>query len=367
MGQIILHTGLSSRLYDGTTALLGRLPGGLLHANVASCAVFAAISGSSVATAVTIGSIAIPEEEKRGYEHKIVLGSLAAGGTLGGIIPPSIGFVIYGAITGESISALFMAGMFPGILIALLFMAYIAVRVKTKPQLAPPYEKMTMKARIPVIVSMWPVFIIMAVVLGGIYLGIMTPTEAAAAGAATALILGLAYRKINLQVMKLSLRDSVKSTSMILIIAVGAQLLSASMNILRIPDAMIDWVIALPYSPIVIMIGIYIMYLFLGCFMDGISITFITLPITYPIVVSLGFDPIWYGVVLELLIEMGLITPPVGINCYAIHGLRPDRSLIDVFRGIIPFFFMMAIALAIITVFPQIATWLPSTMQRLGG
>lgn len=363
MGQFILHSGLTSRLYDGATALLGRVPGGLLHSNIGSCAIFAAITGSSVATAVTIGTIAIPEQEKRGYDRKLVLGSLAAGGTLGGIIPPSIGLIIYGAICGQSIGALFIAGVFPGIIIALLFMAYIAVRVKMKPQLAPAFEKMLLKRRVLTIRGMWPVLVIMALVLGGIYLGVVTPTEAAAVGVSAALAFGLVYRRVNWQMMKASLRDTIKATSMIMFILVGAQLLSAIMSMLRLPDSMVGWVISVPAPPLAIMIGIYLFYLFLGCFMDPISMQVITLPITFPIAVSMGFDPIWYGVVVEILMEMGLITPPVGINCYAIHGLQPDRPLSDVFIGIIPFFFMMAVALVIVTAFPEIVTWLPNTMR----
>jgi len=362
MGQIILHSGLSVGLFDGATALLGRFPGGLLQANAGAQGLFGAISGSSIASSVTIGSIAIPEEDRRGYDHKMVLGSLAAGGALAGLIPPSIGMIVYGAITGQSVGALFMAGLLPGVMIILLFMVYIAVRVEMKPQLAPPVEKMPLKLRVLRIINIWPFLVIMVVVLGGIYMGVTTPTEAAAAGTITALAFALAYRKFKWQEMKASLRGTVKATSMIMFIIVGAQLLSSTMVALRLPDELIRWVISLPVPPLVIMVGLYVMYLFLGCIMDGISMQVITLPITFPIAVSLGFNPIWYGVITELLIEMGMLTPPVGLNVYAIHGICPQYPLSDVFAGIIPFFLVMGVSLAIITAFPEIATWLPGMM-----
>ena len=367
MGELLLRSGMSDRLYTGATALLGKLPGGLLHANIASCSVFAAISGSSVATAATIGTVAIPELEKRGYEHRIVLGSLAAGGTLGILIPPSIAMIIYGSMTGQSIGRLFIAGIIPGIMLALLFMGYIAVRVMTKPQLAPPYEKIPLKRRVLQVIGIWPIFLVMFAVLGGIYLGVTTPTEAAAIGALMALAFGLIYRKLTWSILRQCLRTTVKTTSMIMFLVVGAQLLVGILTSERVPDNILAWVSSLAISPLAILILIYFVYLFLGCFMDGTSLMLVTLPIVFPIIDALGFDPIWFGVALVLLIEMALITPPVGLNVYVIHGLRPDHPLSEVFIGVAPFFVMTVIALVIVTVFPQLATWLPGTMMKVGG
>lgn len=363
MGQLLLHSRLSYSLYEGATALLGNFPGGLLHSNILSCSIFAAMSGSSVATAATIGTIAIPELEKRGYERTILLGSLAAGGTLGILIPPSIDFVIYGAICGQSVGALFIAGIIPGIILSLLFIGYILVRTITKPQIAPAYEHIPLKRRVLNIIGMWPIVVVIFVVLGGIYLGVVTPTEAAALGAFVTLVFTLAYRRLNWQILKACLRDTIKTTTMIMFLLIGAQLLSATLGILRVPDEAVAWVTSLPTSPIVILIGIYLMYLVLGCLMDGISIMVMSMPFIFPIITALGFDPIWFGVALVINLEMGMITPPVGLNCYVIHGLYPDRPLSDVFIGIIPFFFMMVICLAIITAFPVLATWLPTTMR----
>ncbi len=365
MGQLLLHSGLSSRLYEGSTALLGRVPGGLLHANIISCAIFAAISGSSVATAVTIGTVAIPELEKRGYESKIVLGSLAAGGTLGILIPPSVPLIIYGVMTEQPVGPLFMAGIFPGIMLTLLFVGYIMVRVMTRPELAPRPEKVLLKRRILSIMGMWPIVVTIMIVLGGIYLGVMTPTEAAGVGAFTALVFTLAYRQLNWSVLKMCLRETVKTTAMIVLLVIGAQMVTSILTVLWVTDNAVAWAASLAVSPIAILMFIYLLYLIFGCFMDGVSLEVITLPIVFPIISALGFDPIWFGIALVILIEMGMLTPPVGLNVYVIHGLRPDRPLTEVFLGIIPFFFMLVIGLAIITTFPIIATWLPTRMMKI--
>ncbi len=362
MGEVLLYGGLSDRLYDGSAALLGRLPGGLLHANIVSCAIFSAISGSSVATSATIGTIAIPQLEKRGYDSRISRGSLAAGGTLGILIPPSIALIIYGAMTGQNIALLFIAGILPGIMLAALFMLYILVRVITRPQLAPKPEKMSLKRRVLSIISMWPIAVIMLMVLGGIYMGVVTPTEAAAVGAFLALFFAGVYRRLNWATLKKCLLAAVKTNAMIMFIYSAALMLAATMGILRVTDNILLLVSSLPISPLAVLMLIYFMYLVMGSFMDTLAMMVFTLPFVFPIISNLGFDPIWFGVVLVILVELGCLTPPVGINVYVIHGLFPDRPMSEVFMGIIPFFFMMLVGLAIVTVFPQIATWLPATM-----
>jgi tripartite ATP-independent transporter DctM subunit len=362
MGQLLLHSGLSSKLYEGSTALLGKIPGGLLHSNIIACSIFAAISGSSVATAATIGTVAIPELEKRGYESGITLGSLAAGGTLGILIPPSIALIIYGVMTERPIAPLFIAGIIPGIMMSLLFMAYIGVRVATRPQLAPRFEKAPLKQRVLSIIGMWPIVVTIVVVLGGIYLGVMTATEAAGIGAFMALVFTLGFRRLNWSVLKICLQETVKTSAMIMFLVVGAQMVTSILTFLWVTDKAIAWATSLPVSPVVILIFIYFVYLFFGCFMDGVSLEVITLPIVFPVVKALGFDPVWFGIALVLLIEMGMLTPPVGLNVYVIHGLRPEHPLSEVFKGILPFFFMLVIGLTILTIFPVIATWLPARM-----
>ncbi len=364
MGNIMLRSGLGTALYDGASALLRKMPGNLLHANITSCAIFAAISGSSVATAATIGTVAIPELEARGYDRKLVYGSLAAGGTLGILIPPSIGFIIYGSLVELSVGRLFIAGVFPGILLASLFMVYAGTRVIINPQLAPTVtEKMTLQETIVKVAAMWPVILLMAIVLGGIYLGIMTPTETAAVGAVIAAILALAKKRLTWSILKESLRETVKTTSWMIALMVGAQILSATVAMLQIPGGIVELVTALPFPPLIILMGIFCVYLFLGCFIDGFSMQVLTLPFVFPVITALGYDGIWFGVCLVILIEAALLTPPVGANVFVIHGLVPDRPVSEVIKGSMPFFLMMLVCLAILTAFPDIALWLPGTMR----
>ncbi len=362
MGQVLLQGGLSDYLYSGSAALVGRLPGGLLHANIASCAIFAAACGSSTATAATVGTVAIPALEARGYEHKIVLGSLAGGGTLGLLIPPSGALIIYGVLVNESIGALFIAGIIPGIMLALLFMIYILVRVVLQPGLAPAYEKVPLKRRIVSILNMWTIAIIIVVILGGIYLGVMTPTEAAAAGVTLALLFSIGYRKMTWQTLQRCMLNTVKLSTMVLFIVITASMIGGTLGLLQVPRDMVNWVLSAHLPPLVILMLIYFMYICLGCFFEGISMMVLTMAVIFPIIVSLGYDPIWFGIVLVVLIEMAQITPPVGLNLYTIHALCPDRPMGEVIRGSMPFFLIMLLALIILTAFPIIATWLPATM-----
>jgi len=364
MGHLLLHSGISERLYDGATAIVGKTKGGLFHANIISCAIFAAVSGSSVATAATIGTIAIPALEKRGYETKLTLGSLAGGGTLGILIPPSIPLIIYGVIVEKSIGSLFIAGILPGIMLASLFMLYISFRVMLQPKLAPSYEEMPTKQRVIRAVNMWPIILIIATILGGIYLGVFTPTEAAAVAASEALLFSIIFRTMSWQMLKTSLLSSVRTTTMVLFIVIGANMVAGTLGLLRVTADMAAWVGSLGFSPIVVLIFIYIMYIFLGCFFEGLSMMVMTLPVVIPILLLQGYDLIWFGIALVVLIEMAALTPPVGLNLYTIHGLRPDRPISEVIIGSMPFFLLQIVGLSLITVFPMIATWLPSTMLR---
>ena len=364
MGQLLLHGGVSQRLYEGSTALTGKTKGGLLQTNIIACAIFAAISGSSVATSATIGAMAIPEMEKRKYDRRLTLGSLAAGGTLGILIPPSTALIIYGVIVEESIGDLFVAGVLPGIMLSFLYMCYIWVRVLFRPGLAPSFVTMAAKERFKKILLMWPVVLIIAVILFGIYFGIMTPAEAAAIGASMALGFTIAYRRLTWEVLRDSLIGTVKTTSMLIFIMVSASIIGGTLALLRIPDLLAAWVISLSVHPVLILVIIYIMYIVLGCFIDAVSMIVMTLPIVFPIIVSLGYDPVWFGIIVVILVEIAMITPPIGLNVYTIHGIRPDQPLSDVIMGSLPFMGIMILALALLTAFPDIATWLPSTMKR---
>ena len=363
MGQLLLHGGVSQRLYEGSTALTGKTKGGLLQTNIIACAIFSAITGSSVATSATIGAMAIPELEKREYDRRLTMGSLAAGGTLGILIPPSTGLIIYGVIVEQSIGDLFIAGVIPGIMLTFLYMCYIWTRVLFNPDLAPSFVAMEFKERYKKVLLMWPVLFIILVILFGIYFGIMTPAEAAAIGASLALGFTIAYRKLTWEVLRDSLIGTVKTTSMLIFIMVSASIIGGTLALLRIPDLLAAWVISLSVHPVLILMIIYSMYIVLGCFIDAVSMIVMTLPIVFPIILNLGYDPIWFGIIVVILVEIAMITPPIGLNVYTIHSIRPKQPLSDVILGSLPFMGIMILALALLTAFPDIATWLPSTMR----
>lgn len=363
MGQLLQHSGMSRRLYEGSSALLGRTKGGLLQTNIIACAIFATISGSSVATAATVGYMAIPEMERRGYGRRITMGSLAAGGTLGILIPPSTAMIIYGVMVEQSIGQLFIAGILPGILLSAMFMALIWVWVAIYPENAPKFEPMPWRQRIAKIFLMWPIVMLMLVVLVGIYAGVMTASESAAVGAGIALVLAIVYGQMTWRVLWDSLLDTVRATSFLLFIMIGASIVSGTLGLMRIPEQLTAWVISLNTSPVLVLAIVYVMYIILGCFIDTVSMVVLTLPVVYPVLMKLGYDPIWFGVVLVVIVEIALIHPPVGLNLFTIHGIRPKQPMSDVVWGSVPFLITMIVGLVILTIFPGIATWLPSTMK----
>lgn len=364
MGVILEHSGISAKLYAGLSIVLRRLPGGLLLSNIASCAIFAAITGSSAATEATIGTIAIPEQEQRGYNRSMIVGSLTGGGALGILIPPSIIMIVYASMVGESVGRLFAAGLIPGIVAAILFMVYIAVGTSIRPGLAPREKKIRMARKdiLSVLGGILPPVFLIGLVLGTIYLGVATPTEAAALGAVGALILAVAYRTLNWQTLKESGLQAVQLTCMMLFIVIGAQLISFVLANLEVPRQMAMFLASLSVAPIVILIGIYILYLMLGCFFDGLSMMVLTLPVIYPVILELGFDSVWFGVILVILIEVGMLTPPVGINLYIMQGIAPQCSFTEIVRGSIPYFCLYLSVVGILTAFPIVALWLPAHM-----
>ncbi|MDA0674929.1 MAG: TRAP transporter large permease subunit [Proteobacteria bacterium] len=362
MGEIILRSGFSGQLYRGLSRWLQLLPGGLLHSNIGASAMFAAVCGSSVATAAAIGTVALPEMEKRGYDPKIAAGSLAAGGVLGPLIPPSIAFIIYGVITETSIVRLFMAGVFPGLLLTGMFMLYIAARAMLDRSLAPRDEHEPWRARLAGTRDILPIVGLMLLVLGGIYAGVMTPTEAAAIGASGALVMAAIARRLTWEIVWLSLKESTRATAFIMFIIVGAMLLGVVLANLRVPRALADMVLNAQLSPLMVMIAIYAMYFVMGCFFDGISMMIITLPVIFPVVTALGYDPVWFGVAFVIIMEVGLLTPPVGLNLYVIHGISKHRPFSEVAIGAAPFFVIMLVALAIIHAYPALSLWLPEVL-----
>ncbi|MDX2159155.1 MAG: TRAP transporter large permease subunit [Hyphomicrobiaceae bacterium] len=363
MGEIILRSGASTYFYRGVVVLLGRLPGGLLHANIFSCAIFAAVSGSSVATAATVGTVAIPEMMKRGYDPKPVLGSLAAGGTLGILIPPSIIMVLYGALVEESIARLFMAGVLPGLLMAGVFMIFIAIQLMMYPHLAPPRQTAGEGPPVSDLLHVFPVLGLLIVVLGGIYVGFTTPTEAAAVGAAGALVLAIGYGGLNRRIFSESVMATVKTTCMVTLIIIGAQILSAALTYSGVSRAVSEWILALGLSKWVFFLALVVLYLVLGCFVDGISMIYMTLPVLIPVIKTFGFDLVWFGIILTILIELGQITPPVGLNLFTIHAISGGRSFSDVVIGSLPYCFLMLFVILLLCIWPDIALWLPNTLR----
>ena len=360
MSQILLKGKVGNDLFELGSKWLGHLPGGLGVATVFACAIFAAISGSSVATAVTIGAMAIPEMLRRGYERKAVLGTVAAGGTLGILIPPSIPMILYGSITGESVGKLFLSGIVPGVLLTLLFIVYVVFQSRHMPtQLPASWPERFRVLRETVWGLLLPV-----IVVGGIYSGLFTPTEAAAVGTVYSLIITFfVYRSVTLADMPEILVETVKTTSMIFAIMIGAMLFGFILTVLQVPQALMHIVTNAGMNRWFVFIGINIVLLILGCVLETVSIILITLPMIYPIVKHLGFDLIWFNVIMLINMELALITPPIGMNLFVIKGISPDSKIQQIIQGSIPFALIMAAEVVLLCFVPDIATWLPSVLQ----
>ncbi len=362
MGEFLFRTGLSDRIYTHITPLMSHFPGQLLHTNIASCAVFAAACGSSPATAATIGTVGLPELERRGYDLRLGLGSIAGGGTLGILIPPSVIMIIYGDICSTSIAKLFLGGVIPGILVTILFMLYIGIRCKMNPALAPAVQKAPWGESIVKLYGIWPIASIVILVLGGIYGGIFTPTEASGIGAAGALLLGLAYRSLTWKIFKETLISAIHTTSMLIVLLAGSRILVIALTNLGVPAYLMEKVGSSSLNPVTVLLLVFLVYIILGMLMDGVSMIVITLPVVFPIIKSVGYDPLWFGIAIVMLVEIGLLTPPVGMNLYVIQGLRPNLPINEVIIGSAPFFMILGLGLALVTIFPQLALWLPSLM-----
>ena len=360
MSQILLTGKVGNNLFELANKWLRHLPGGLGIATVMACAIFAAITGSSVACAVTIGAIAIPEMLSRGYERSVVLGAVAAGGTLGILIPPSIPMILYGAITDESIGKLFISGVVPGVLLTLMFTAIVVYRSRNlEREAAASWEE-----RIDALKKTFWGLLLPIIVVGGIYTGIFTPTEAAGIGTVYSLIITfVVYKTLNFKDLSGILMDTIKTTCMIFAIMIGASLFGFVLTILDAPQALTNFVVDMDTSRWVIFVAINILLLFLGCILESISIIFITLPILFPLIVRLGFDPIWFNVVMLLNLELALITPPVGMNLFVLQGISPDSKMTQIIKGVVPFGAAMALEILLLCFFPELATWLPSVIK----
>ncbi len=362
MGAFAFNAGLSEDLYRAVYKWLGHLRGGLAMATVGACACFAAISGSSLATAATLGSVALPEMKKYNYDPALATGSVAAGGTIGILIPPSVILVIYGIITELSIGKLFLAGFIPGILEAIFYMITISILTKINPSLGPRGPKTTIGEKFIALSKTWEVFFLFLLVIGGIYLGVFTPNEASGVGAFGAFIFGLLRKKIKWKNFKESFIDTGKTTGMIFLIIFGAMLLGYFLSVAKLPSELARFVSELPVNRYVILIMILIVFLLLGCIMDSMAIVLLTVPIFYPLILKLGFDPIWFGILVTRMTEIGLITPPVGLNVYIIKGIS-DVPMGTIFKGITPFLIADLCEVALLIAVPELSLFLPSLMK----
>jgi C4-dicarboxylate transporter DctM subunit len=362
MGQFATHSRMGFELYQAVYRWIGSLPGGLAMASIAACAGFAAISGSSMATAATMGTIALPEMKRFKYNDALATGCVAAGGTLGILIPPSTVMIIYGILTEQPIGTLFIAGILPGILLSGLFMMTIYLITRRNPSLGPPGPRFPLREKLLSLKDTWGTFALFFLIIGGLYAGWFTPTEAAGVGACGALLITLIKRRLTRQTLTDSLVEATLTTGMIFTILIGANIFGYFLTISQMPDMISTWMAGLDVNRHVVMAIICFIYIVLGCLMDGLASMILTLPIVYPLVIGLGFDPIWFGVVITVLMEMSLITPPVGMNVFIISGVSPDVPMHTIFRGILPFFLAMVVCLILLMVFPQIALYLPATM-----
>ncbi|MBW1721476.1 MAG: TRAP transporter large permease [Deltaproteobacteria bacterium] len=363
MGQFAHQSGMGTEIYNMLYRWIGFLPGGLAMATVGACACFAAISGSSLATAAMFGAIALPEMKKLNYADTLATGCIAAGGTLGILIPPSSVLILYGILTEQSIARLFIAGMIPGICLALIFMGTIWVATKINPAIGAAGPKFKMKEKVASLRSTWSLLALFVLVIGGLYTGWFTPTEAAGAGAFGAFVVTILKRRLTWRNFLDALKDTAHSTAFIFGILIGAMIFQYFVTLSQIPDQLAGWIVNIGVGRYVVISAIICGFMVLGCFMEGLSIMVLAVPIVYPIVVRLGFDPIWFGVIITLTMEMSLITPPVGVNVFVLSGVAKDIPMYTIFRGIVPFWIAMIICIILLTAFPQIVLFLPNRMM----
>ena len=360
MGTFAFASGISQRLYRTTYTWVGQLTGGLTIATVLACAGFAAICGSTAATAATMGKIALPEMKKYKYDDTLATGTVAAAGTLGILIPPSTVLIVYGILTEESIGKLFIAGVLPGILLSLSFVATVVFLCLRNPKLGPAGNPTSWREKLRATTGIIEAIILFFLAIGGLFLGWFSPTQAGAIGAGGALVIGLARRQLSWRTFFEAGKEGLRTACMVLLIITGAVIFGHFMAVSTIPFALADWIGQLPIPPMAVMAVLIFIYFIGGFFMDSMALVVVTIPIFFPIVMKLGFDPIWFGVIIVLVAEMGVITPPVGVNVFVIKGIAPDVPLFVIFRGILPFLAALIIVTVIILFVPQIATFLPS-------
>ncbi|MBL6600963.1 MAG: TRAP transporter large permease [Alphaproteobacteria bacterium] len=368
LGEIMLRAGIARRMYAAVIQWLSWLPGGLMHANIGSCTIFAASSGSSVATAATVGTVAYPEIEARGYNERLFLGSLAAGGTLGILVPPSINLIIYGLLTDTSVPELYLAGIIPGVILSSLFMLTIVIACIYRPSWGGETVKTSWGQRIRCLPDLLPPIVLFVAVVGSIYAGVATPTEAASIGVCMAVIIAAAFKTLNLKMLKEAFEGTMRTTAMIMLIVFAAIFLNFVLGFMGITQTMLGFISELGLTPVQTVLLIIVFYLFLGMFMETLSMMLTTVPIVFPIVMALGvpeFSDVWFGILITLLMEAALITPPIGVNLYVVHGIRVRGGHFnDVAIGAIPFLIAMIAMILLLVAYPHLATWLPTLVYH---
>jgi C4-dicarboxylate transporter, DctM subunit len=363
MGELILQSGVAGRFYSGIAGLFRRVPGGLAQTNIAGCAIFSAVSGSSVATALTVGTVAVKEMRARGYADQLTLGTLAAGGCLGILVPPSIPLIVYGSMTQESVIDLFMAGIVPGVILALMFAAFVAVKCLINPALAPGRETVPELDLRTTARDALPIIVLVTAVIGGMYGGIVTPTEASALGSLLALVLAVVYRQLTVKGLWLALRNTVLISAVIMFITINAQILNFALVSAGISRGLAEWLTILDVSPFIFFCVLLAIYAVIGMFIDGLSIMLLTVPLIYPSLIALGFDGVWVGIILIIFIELGALTPPMGLNLFAINSIAPERSLGDVALASAPYAAIIVLFSFFLYAFPQLVLWLPAALK----
>ncbi len=365
LGEIMLRSGISERIYSALTPLFQRVPGGLLHTNIAVCTLFGAVSGSSLSTAAAVGSVAYPEMTERGYDKRMVVASLAGGGTLGLLIPPSLSLLIYGALTETSIGRLFMAGLLPGLLLAAMFMVYILLRCLSQPRLVPQGGASAgIRVILVNLLSLWPFLLLILAIMGSIAFGVATPTEAAGIGVIATMIVGWFWGNLTVRTLAESFFAAILLFASIAFVVMGATILAQAVSLLGVPQAILETVRAADLGPVAVLALVVLIYLVLGCFFDGLSLMIMTLPIVVPLMVGLGFDAIWLGVIITILIEIGQVTPPVGLNLSVLVSVTDEKvSLGEAAIATIPYWLILLAGIAILAVMPQIALFLPSVLM----
>ena len=363
MGQIAFHAGISSRLFNVAYKFMGHWPGGMAIATIGACTAFSAICGSTNATAATMAAVTLPEMKKYNYQDGIATGVVAAGGSLGILVPPSVIFIIYGIMTEQSIGKLFMAGIIPGAMLAMLFVLAIIIWASLDPKVAPRGPKVNFKEKIKSLSGLIETIILFLIVMGGLFAGLFTPTEAGAVGSFGTIIIALCRKNISFQGIKTSLFETTRISSMILVIVAGATVFGHFLAITRIPFDIANWVAGFSLPSYMIMGMIIFVYLIGGCFIDSLALIMLTVPIFYPVVNSLGYDPMWFGVIIVLVTQIGVITPPVGINVYVVSGVARDVPLHVIFKGVIPLLIALIIGTLLMLPFPEVALFLPGLMK----